>query len=62
VGHRSEHPSCLVEQVINAALDTAFADAEALLLQRFESVTLAALAADFTRRHGTHRSRHRHEA
>ncbi|MFC5440558.1 Rrf2 family transcriptional regulator [Rhodanobacter ginsenosidimutans] len=62
VGNRSEHPSCLVEQVINAALDTAFADAEALLLQRFESVTLAALAADFTRRHGAHRSRHRHEA
>jgi DNA-binding IscR family transcriptional regulator len=62
VGNRSEHPSCLVEQVINAALDTAFADAEALLLQRFESVTLAALAADFTRRYGAHRSRHRHEA
>ena len=26
VGNRNEQPSCLVEQVINAALDTAFAD------------------------------------
>ena len=62
VGNRNEHPQCLVEQAINAALDPAFADAEALLLQRLESVTLAALAADFSRRHGAHRSRRHHEA
>jgi DNA-binding IscR family transcriptional regulator len=62
VGNRNEHPQCLVEQAINAALDTAFADAEALLLQRLESVTLATLAADFARRHGAHRSRRHHEA
>jgi DNA-binding IscR family transcriptional regulator len=62
VGNRNEHPACLVEQAINAALDTAFADAEALLLQRFESVTLAALATDFARRHSAHRSEHHHEA
>lgn len=49
-GHRNEHPECLVEQAVNAALDEAFAEAEALLLARFDSVTLAALAADFGRR------------
>ncbi|MGH8463226.1 MAG: Rrf2 family transcriptional regulator [Pseudomonas sp.] len=54
VGNRSEHPDCLVEQVVNTALDSAFADAEALLMSRFESVTLAELAAEFARRHGAH--------
>ena len=62
VGNRSEQPECLVEQAINTVLDTAFADAEALLLQRFESVTLAMLAKDFARRHGIRRSELRHEA
>lgn len=56
VGNRSEHPDCLVEQVVNAALDTAFADAEALLMRRFEAVTLAELAAEFAHRHAAHRS------
>lgn len=50
VGHRSEQPQCLVEQVVNASLDDAFAAAEALLLEKFEAVTLARLAADFARR------------
>lgn len=50
VGNRHENPDCLVEQAVNAALDDAFEQAEALLLRRFESVTLAALAADFARR------------
>jgi len=44
LGHRSDAPDCLVEQAVNAALGSAFADAEALLLQRFEAVTLADLA------------------
>lgn len=56
VGNRTEQPECLVEQTVNAALDGAFADAEAVLLQRFESVTLAELATDFARRHATRRS------
>lgn len=55
VGHRSENPGCLVEQVVNAALDDAFDDAEALLMQRFASVSLARLAEDFARRHEAHR-------
>ena len=51
VGNRNERPQCLVEQSVNAALDGAFAEAEALLMERFAGVTLATLAADFKRRH-----------
>jgi DNA-binding IscR family transcriptional regulator len=47
MGHRTEQPGCLVEQAVNAALDTAFRDAEALLLSRLGDVTLARLSADF---------------
>ncbi|TNB49709.1 Rrf2 family transcriptional regulator [Martelella lutilitoris] len=56
IGNRSENPSCLVEQAVNAALDDAFAEAEALLLSRFSDVSLADLAADFKRRHDAWRS------
>lgn len=55
IGNRHENPACVVEQVVNAALDDAFDDAEALLLERFASVSLADLAADFVRRCATHR-------
>lgn len=51
IGNRNENPTCLVEQSVNAALEEAFADAEALLLDRLAHVTLADLAADFSRRH-----------
>ncbi|AWV06191.1 Rrf2 family transcriptional regulator [Marilutibacter maris] len=51
IGHRQQRPQCLVEQAVNAALDGAFDEAEALLMRRFESVSLADLAADFARRH-----------
>ena len=47
MGNRTESPGCLVEQAVNAALSDAFRDAETLLLARFETVTLAALSADF---------------
>jgi len=50
IGHRAEAPECLVEQAVNAALDHAFRDAEALLLSRLGDVTLAALSADFRNR------------
>ena len=59
IGHRNENPACLVEQVVNAALEDAFADAEALLLERFAAVSLADLAADFARRHKRHARRQR---
>lgn len=47
MGHRTEAPGCLVEQAVNAALDSAFEDAEALLLSRLGDVSLAMLSADF---------------
>jgi DNA-binding IscR family transcriptional regulator len=47
MGNRDETPGCLVEQAVNAALDDSFKEAEALLLDRFGRVTLAALSADF---------------
>jgi DNA-binding IscR family transcriptional regulator len=57
VGNRNEQPECLVEQAVNAALEGTFAEAEALLLQRFAEITLADLAADFARRHAALRRR-----
>lgn len=50
IGNRSDNPSCLVEQAVNAALDDTFAEAEALLVSRLGEVTLAELSADFHRR------------
>jgi DNA-binding IscR family transcriptional regulator len=50
IGNRTEAPGCLVEQAVNAALDTACCDAEALLLSRLGDVTLAMLSADFDAR------------
>jgi DNA-binding IscR family transcriptional regulator len=47
IGHRTEAPDCLVEQAVNAALNQALHDAEALLLSRLGEVTLAVLSADF---------------
>lgn len=47
IGNRTEAPGCLVEQAVNAALDGACRDAEALLLSRLGNVTLAMLSADF---------------
>ncbi|MCQ9615766.1 Rrf2 family transcriptional regulator [Paenalcaligenes niemegkensis] len=55
IGNRNETPECLVEQSVNAALEGAFAEAEALLLKRFSEITLADLAADFVRRHAAAR-------
>ena len=56
MGNRNEGPGCLVEQAVNAALDGAFAEAEALLLERFGAINLADLAADFARRHAERRT------
>ncbi|WP_315800599.1 Rrf2 family transcriptional regulator [Bradyrhizobium sp. SZCCHNS3002] len=47
IGHRSDNPDCLVEQAVNAALDTSIQAAETLLLSRLGAITLAALSADF---------------
>jgi Rrf2 family protein len=50
MSHRAETPGCLVEQAVNAALNQAFWDAEALLLARLGQVTLAMLSADLHQR------------
>ena len=50
MGNADENPACLVEQAVNGAMTEAFRDAEALLVARFRSITLADLAADFDRR------------
>jgi DNA-binding IscR family transcriptional regulator len=47
MGHRSEAPGCLVEQAVNAALGTAFEEAERLLLDRLGDIRLGRLSADF---------------
>jgi Rrf2 family protein len=61
MGHRVEAPACLVEQAVNAALDSAFHDAEALLLARLGEVTLAMLSADFHARLAARGGAHRLE-
>lgn len=53
IGNRTEAPGCLVEQAVNAALNRAFDDAEALLLRRFGEVTLAMLSDDLRLRLGS---------
>ena len=57
VGHRSDHPACLVEQAVNAALGDTLAAAQALIDARLERITLADLAADFQRRLPPHSCR-----
>jgi Rrf2 family protein len=54
--HRTRSPGCLVEEAVHAALERSFRDAEALLLQRFDDVTLATLDAEVRRRAAARRS------
>ena len=54
IGVHIESPTCLVEQAVNRALTPAFAEAEALLVSRLGTVTLAALAEDFSRNAAAH--------
>lgn len=46
----TESPGCIVEQAVNGAMEDAFEEARALLMSRFETITLAALAADIAKR------------
>lgn len=50
IGNRTGSPSCLVEQAVNAALNQAFQQAEAMLLSSLGEVTLVRLSADFHNR------------
>lgn len=50
LGPADPDPACLVEQAVNASLESAMREAEALLLQRLSDVSLADIAADFDKR------------
>ena len=61
-----EAEGCLVEAAVNDALGETYAAARALLIARLNDITLADLAADFSRRLAEHPKRdlfhvHRHE-
>lgn len=62
MSNRAESPGCLVEQAVNAALNQAFEDAEALLLARLGQVTLAMLSADLHAGIKAHGGSHRLES
>lgn len=49
VGLRNRQPGCLVEQAVKSTLESAFSEAEALLMDRLGAVTLASLADDLQR-------------
>lgn len=51
IGLATDHPTCLVEQAVNHALGQAFDEAQALLLQRLGSISVASLADDFDARY-----------
>ena len=40
IGHMSDNPKCAVERVVNESLNQALGQAEALLLERFDAITL----------------------
>ena len=61
MSNRAKTPGCLVEQAVNAALNQAFEDAEALLLARLGQVTLAMLSADLHKRINARGGSHRLE-
>ncbi len=50
LGMAEDEPRCLVEQAVNAALESELREARDKLLKRFGEITLAALAEDFERR------------
>jgi Rrf2 family protein len=45
--NRSENADCIVEKAVNKALTCAFSDAQALLIDRLGSISLASLSAEF---------------
>ncbi|MGO4451589.1 Rrf2 family transcriptional regulator [Phyllobacterium sp. TAF24] len=53
IGPSSDHPTCLVEQAVDAALDDTLRNAELLLRDRLAAITIADLASDFDRRFAT---------
>lgn len=54
IGHRNPKPTCLLEQAVNQAVAGSLADAEALLLARFEGITIADILTDARRKAARH--------
>ncbi|MEL7080374.1 MAG: Rrf2 family transcriptional regulator [Pseudomonadota bacterium] len=52
IGASSDAPDCLVEQAVDARIDGTLSEAEALLMARFEAITVADIADDFLRAAG----------
>ena len=50
IGNEHDNPDCLVERVVNAAVEDALREAEALLVTRLGAVSLAELAQAFDAR------------
>jgi DNA-binding IscR family transcriptional regulator len=50
IGNAHANPDCAVEKAVNAALEDALREAEALLVARLGAVSLAELARDFDAR------------
>jgi DNA-binding IscR family transcriptional regulator len=49
IGPRDRSPRCLLERAVNGAIGGALAEAEALLVGRFRSITVADILADARR-------------
>lgn len=50
LGHRDERPTCVLEQAVNRAVADALTEAEALLVARLQSITVADIMADARRK------------
>lgn len=62
IGVHIEHPECLVEQAVNRSLNSAFREAEQLLIERLGDVTLAKLTDEFRSGLANHRKQPRKQA
>jgi DNA-binding IscR family transcriptional regulator len=54
LGFEEERPSCLVARAVNTALEGTAREAEQLLLRRLGAISLADLAADFSKKKRSH--------
>jgi DNA-binding IscR family transcriptional regulator len=54
LGFDEEQPSCLVARAVNTALEGTAREAEQLLLRRLGEISLADLAADFSKKKRSH--------
>lgn len=47
LGNERDHPDCIVEQIVNEALDQALNEAKLLLIQQLKSTKMSELALEF---------------